>query len=141
DFLAHFVEHLAEIEVAFGVGEFLVLLVETCFVNVADGDDIAELAGVADVAVALAANADAGKADLLAWRVRCARGRASVRGEEVTERGGASGQEEPSIDGPAHGKTSGSCEMDWGGDNVREQRTEDRGQRTEDRGQRTEDRF
>ena len=62
--LAHLVEHFAEVEIAFGLRKFLSLFVEPIFVDVANRDNLAELAGLEDVAVALAADADSSKAEL-----------------------------------------------------------------------------
>ncbi len=77
DLLAHLVEHLAVVEVRFrvvlslprprldlfGVAQVFQGVVEMVLVDVADGDNVAEFAGLGNVAVALAADADAGNAD------------------------------------------------------------------------------
>ena len=64
DALAHLVEHLAEVGVALGLGKPLLAgVVQRAFVDVADGDHVAGVAGVARIARALAANADAGHGD------------------------------------------------------------------------------
>ena len=64
DLLAHLREHLAEVVVLLGVGEARRLGVQRVVVDVAEGDDVAVLAGLAAVAAALAADADAGDVDL-----------------------------------------------------------------------------
>ena len=68
DVLAHFIQHLAVIAVLLGWGNFsancLAFLPSVLLVHVADGHDVAAaLRGVAAVAVAFAAHADAGDVD------------------------------------------------------------------------------
>ncbi len=77
DLVAHLLEHLAVVDVLLGVGELGRHLVELGLVDVAEGDDLAVLAGVVGVALPLAADADAGEPDLLARRFLTAEGRAS----------------------------------------------------------------
>src|SRR5262249_49909519 len=89
ELLGHLVEHLAVVEVPFRVFEPRGLFVEGVLVDVADGDDLAQTAGVVDVAVALATDADPGEAEFLARRVAGARRGGGGRSEPVTGTGGA----------------------------------------------------
>ena len=68
DLVAQLLEHLAVVEVLLRLGEVFRHLVEDVLVDVAEGDDLAVLAGVVGVAVTFAADSDAGEADLLIWR-------------------------------------------------------------------------
>ncbi len=95
DALAHLVEHLAVVVVLLGVRDTSARpAFERVLVDVADGDDVAEAGGVARVAVALAAHADAGEVDPLVRRlalcesVFCGRG-AEARGADAGDSGGA----------------------------------------------------
>src|SRR5262249_50211439 len=65
DGLAHLVEQLAEVGELRRLGEGLGHGIEPALVDVADGDDIADVAGVLGVALALAADADAGDVQLV----------------------------------------------------------------------------
>src|SRR5262249_48644909 len=75
-----------------GPGELGGLLAERVAVHVAQGDDVAELAGVGDVAGALAADADPGEPEPVVAPGDPG-GRAGLGGEEVPGRRG--GGEEP----------------------------------------------
>jgi hypothetical protein len=59
DALAHLVEHLAEIEVFFGLGPALGGEIQVFLVDVADRHDVSQAAGVVRIAGPLAAHADA----------------------------------------------------------------------------------
>ena len=66
DLLAHLVEHLAVVDVTFWPsGTSRACRLASVLVDVAEGDDVAEVAGLVDVAGALAADADAGDVQLL----------------------------------------------------------------------------
>jgi hypothetical protein len=101
DALAHLVEHLAIIVVPLGIGIFLGRLVEGLVVDVADGDHVARLAGVARVALALASHADAGEVDLFVGRLAFLRLRAAGDPESRARHGGRE-QEVATIGGVAH---------------------------------------
>jgi hypothetical protein len=90
-----------------GVSEFHRRFVAeaTCaFVDVTESNDVAEVAGLADVALALAADADAGELDFLVWLVGRAGCLEGVRGEKVAKGGRASAKEEPPVNGSRHGE-------------------------------------
>src|SRR5262249_41731687 len=72
DLLVHLFQHLAEIVVLFRLRELLGHPLHHVVVHVADGDDISDLPGLFGVALALAADADAGEVDLL---IGCLAGR------------------------------------------------------------------
>ncbi len=65
DLLAHLVEHLAEVGELSGLGVLGGFGVEALLVDVADGDEVGVLGGLLAVAVAFAADADAGEVDPL----------------------------------------------------------------------------
>ena len=88
DLAVHLLEHLAVVEVLLGVRELLGLLVERLFVDVAEGDDLAVAAGVVRVAIALAADADAGEADFLIDRRFTHAGDGGRGGEQERARAG-----------------------------------------------------
>lgn len=82
DLFCHLVEQLANVEILSSRRELRPFGVESAFVDVANGDNFAKLAGVVDVAVALAADADAGKVDRA---VRLSRARAAEAADAVNQ--------------------------------------------------------
>ena len=70
DLVAQLLEHLAVVEVLLRLGVLFPHLLELMLVDVAEGDDLAVLAGVVGVALTLAADADAREADFLIRRRR-----------------------------------------------------------------------
>ena len=77
DVLPHLVEHLAEVVVLLRVFEADRRLVQALVVDVADGDHLAVVPGVAGVAGPLAADADAGEANFFQGTPAFARGDAA----------------------------------------------------------------
>lgn len=63
DILVYFFEHLPVVAKQFGIGELLSFLVQRVLIDIAQGDDIAVLAGGGAIAVAFAADADARHVD------------------------------------------------------------------------------
>ena len=97
DVPGHLVVHLAEVVELLGRRELLGLLVERPLVDVAEGDDLAELARLVDVAAPLAADADAGELQRLVRLPAGPLGRGGRGGEEVAEARGAGPQEGPTV--------------------------------------------
>ncbi len=90
DLVAELLEHLAIIEVLFRIGILLAHLVEYVAVDIAEGHDLAALAGIVGIAVALAANADARKPNLfvgLGWRIERTRDGGSASHEKRSRSG------------------------------------------------------
>src|SRR5262249_9761899 len=83
DLVAELLEHLAVVVERLGLGEALLLLGERMVVDVAESDDGAEVAGLIDVAGALAADADAGELQLAVGLVGSAGGGERGAGEPV----------------------------------------------------------
>ena len=81
DLVAELLEHLAVVVELLRLGILLAHLVEHVAVDVAEGDDLAVLAGVIGIAIALAADADAREADLLIGRrvERTGKGRGAAK--------------------------------------------------------------
>ena len=69
DALVEFFEHLAEIVELLGLGEPGGFAVQMVVVDVAEGDHIAGVASLVDIAGTLATHADTGDPDLLKWRL------------------------------------------------------------------------
>src|SRR5262249_46791453 len=97
------VEQLAEVAERLGLGPLLGLRGELGLVDVAEGDDLHEVAGVVDVAVALAADADPGDGQLAVGAGDPGGGERRA-GEEVPERRGPGSEGLPAGDPTGHGR-------------------------------------
>lgn len=63
DALVHLLKHLAKIVVFLGLGKFPGLVVQRAVVDVAEGDNVAEVGGLVCIAVSFSAHTDAGDVD------------------------------------------------------------------------------
>src|SRR5262249_302468 len=110
--VAELLEHLAEVVELLQVGELGGelggLLVEVVVVDVAHGDDVAELGDVVGVAVPLAADADAGAVELLLGRLAVGRPGGAAGGPEADAGGQGRGflQELTTVLLTTHGEDS-----------------------------------